>query len=126
MSATRVEDELLYYTAKNGDIVRQLGFSLLAAVWLFQAGPIGNPTIPISLKCPVVLAVLSMAVDAGQYLVGSALWGGLVWKGKGGDSAAEKKTQVAILLGIIAAKVSLMLLAYILLLCALAKSVKWS
>jgi hypothetical protein len=126
MAATTVEEELLYHTAKAGDIVRQLGLALLAAVWLFNGGTDQAPVIPSSLKCAVILAILSMGLDALQYIVGSIIWGVKTMCGKAGKEAAKQKLTVGLLLAIVVVKIAAMLVAYCYLLVALAVKVKWS
>jgi len=125
MPATKVEEELLYYTGRAGDIVRQLGFAALAAVWLFHSAASSPTTLPVSFKCAVILVVASLTVDAVQYVVGSLLWGAKILKDKGEEAAAKQRGTVRTLLAIVTAKVVLMLVAYLFLLRALASQVRW-
>lgn len=126
MPASTVEDELLYHSAKAGDVVRQLGFAALAAVWLFHDGTTSAPWLPGRFQCTVVLVIASLGLDAVQYIVGSLVWGVKTVRHQGALEAAKQKGAVGTLLAIVFVKVALMLAAYVDLLRALAASVGWT
>ncbi len=80
MAKETSEDEFKYYTQKAGDIARQLSLAGVAIIWLFHTTVPGasneiNIGIPIQFRLPVLLFVVSLGLDAVQYLVGSFLWG---------------------------------------------------
>lgn len=62
------------YSGKVSDICRQLSFAAIAIIWIFKTEASGVLVVPKALVLPAVLAVLALACDLLQYLVGSATW----------------------------------------------------
>ena len=94
MSET-VEDQVIFYTQKAGDVSRQLGVAGLALVWLFHTAnvPFGSSVIGTALeqdlRLPTIYIVVSLALDGVQYFIGSALW---FWKYVTGSSGVNAST----------------------------------
>jgi hypothetical protein len=128
------EEQFCYYTEKAGDIARQLGFAGLALIWLFHVAASGQDAgiavkLSTGFKCPIQLIVASLAIDALQYLAGSALWGvayitkptGQAFENRGWNISAIVFPSVLIVV-----KLVLMIAAYWFLLHHLYVSTLWS
>lgn len=120
MAKETSEDEFKYYTQKAGDIARQLSIAGVAIIWLFHitvpdsSGNI-NLGIPIQFKLPILLFVVSLGLDAAQYLAGSFLWGLAFHADPAGDAYQnECKNIAAIIIPVllIIAKLGFMVAAY--------------
>src|SRR5271155_4679353 len=74
-----VEERFYYYTQKAGDVCRQLGIVGVVIVWVFHStvSQAVSATLPLRFRWPVILIVISLAIDAIQYIWGSIVWG---WK----------------------------------------------
>lgn len=59
-------------TAKASDVARQLSFAGLAVIWILREDS-GNP-ISAPLLAPLILFVLSLALDLLQYVWCSVIW----------------------------------------------------
>lgn len=127
------EEQFCYYTEKAGDIARQLGFAGLALIWLLHAAEHSDGGIGVALdagfRAPIILIVISLAVDALQYLVGSLLWG-LAYRARPAEQAfANKGWNIAAIVVpcvLIAIKLGLMVAAYSQLLIHLCNSTLWT
>jgi hypothetical protein len=80
-----VEEEMYYHTGKAGDVVRQLGFAALAAVWIFHSSNASRTLIPGSFKWAIVLVVVSMAIDVFS----------ISWEQLHGDRSTSKQAILA-------------------------------
>jgi hypothetical protein len=81
-----VETEFLHYTGTAGEVCRYLCLVAIAIIWLFvRAGTTGGRfALPQALQPPLILVIVSLAIDALQYLVGSSLFGSfLLWFSSG-------------------------------------------
>ena len=125
MSAVTVEEELAYYTGKAGEIVRLLGLGALATIWLFHSStPTAPNSLPTELKCPTILVVGALAVDAVQYVIGSFLWGVKTLSAPE-VGAAKQRGAIITMFVFIAFKSILLAVAYCLLLLDLATKIAW-
>ena len=132
-----VENQFSYYSGKAGDLSRQLGLAALALVWLFHGLQPhntldGNPATAIpravlsgEFKLPILLVVVSLSVDAVQYVLGTVLWGCLAFGGHDGEFAVDHKGVAGAQTILILLKLCLMLVAYCFLFRTLWDSVKW-
>jgi hypothetical protein len=67
--------ELAFYSGKLSDIVRQLGLTGLAVIWVLRIqSPIGN-SIPNWLIPAGLLILFGLAIDLLQYAAGARYWG---------------------------------------------------
>ncbi|WP_439136370.1 hypothetical protein [Pseudomaricurvus sp.] len=73
MTNTTGEEQFKDYTAKAGDVSRNLSLAGLALVWFFNNETLATP-LTGSLKCAFFAFALSLATDFMQYFVGSLLW----------------------------------------------------
>ena len=123
-----VEDAVSYYTKQAGDISRQLGLAGIGVIWVFRVtsgqpplpGEIG--AIPHIFRCPLLLIVISLGLDALQYIIGSIVWAIPYFGWKGGaasDVITNRKGRDGTLLVIVVVKLVIMGIAYIFLICAL-------
>jgi hypothetical protein len=64
------------HSKSASDRVRQLGFAGIAIIWVFRVGT-DQPFVPATFYWPMSLIVAGLALDFGQYVFGSLLWGGL-------------------------------------------------
>jgi hypothetical protein len=128
MPKSTVQDEFAYNTLRAGEITRQLGLAGLGAVWLFHvagvAPQVAQVAIPGSFRCAVVLIVAALFIDGVQYLVGTFAWRRKL-KATNEEAATHSGT-VSMLLGFIALKTVVMMLAYGFLLFAMAARTFWS
>jgi len=113
---TTIEEELKYYTAKAGDVARQLAFVGIAIVWLFRYQDQGITVIPKDLQKPLSRLVLVLAIDGVQYLVGSILWG-VGFLQRATDEAVKQKKTIITLLIFVLVKLLVLGWAYATLLC---------
>jgi hypothetical protein len=120
-----VEDQISYYTQKAGDLSRQLGLAGIAVIWLFkisnqQVNASTQVLLPESLHLPLILIVVSLALDSFQYLLGIVIWGYIVAVKKGLKNPGTDYTgRVIFLIIIVGLKVLIMFVAYVILLHAL-------
>ena len=75
MTRDKALENYYFYTGKASDIVGQLGLAAIAVVWVFKVDRAGQPTIPRALFIAAGWAILTLAIDALQYLYGAAAWG---------------------------------------------------
>jgi len=80
------------FSAKAGDIARQLALAGIAIVWLFKVEANGSLALPKLLAWPTIAFVVSLAADLLHYLVQSITWGRFAYvqrkaHGKGDDDA---------------------------------------
>jgi hypothetical protein len=75
-----VETAVTYYTKKAGDISRQLGLAGIGVIWVFRVTSGQTPSlgeigaIPRIFYCPLLLIVISLGLDALQYIIGAIVW----------------------------------------------------
>lgn len=134
MTQETSENEFKYYTQKAGDIARQLSFAGVAIVWLFHIA-ISDPSgttklgIPLQFQHPLLLFVLSLGLDAVQYLLGSILWGWAALDDTKSGAAYQIKPAnvfaIAIPVGLIFAKLAIMIAAYVYLYEAIDTIITW-
>lgn len=127
-----IEDHVGYYTEKAGEICRQLGLAGIAAMWIFKMGnyeqtPSGiqTPSLPNSFYLPALFIIISLGIDAVQYLIGTFVWAQLWHSGAGARNPGDFKGRVITLLVIVTVKLSVLFVAYILLIRALIKMVRF-
>ena len=118
-----VEREFLHYTGKAGDLNRQLGLAAIAVIWLFAATSAGQTatqgprfTLPEAFRLPLILVVISLAIDALQYCIGCGILYHL-WHTKHGQADADQfQGRALVLVTMIFLKLTAMILAYLFLL----------
>ena len=74
MTLDNVKSAYQDLSAKASDIVRQLSLSAIAIVWLFRDGTDKAPAINGNLATGAFWAVVTLALDLTQYIVGSFTW----------------------------------------------------
>lgn len=63
------------YTRLASEVSRKLAFAGIAVVWIFVVvGDAGSRELPEPLRWPLLLFVLSLALDIIQYSLGSIIW----------------------------------------------------
>ena len=68
--------EIYYFNSgKASDIVRQLGLAAIAIAWVFKTDQAGHPVIPRGLIVTAAWAIITLSLDALQYLYATAAWG---------------------------------------------------
>jgi len=68
--------EIYYFNSgKASDIVRQLGLAAIAIAWVFKTDQAGQPSIPQMLFAAAAWAIVTLSLDALQYLYAAAAWG---------------------------------------------------
>lgn len=68
--------EIYYFNSgKASDIVRQLGLAAIAIAWVFKTDTAGKPEIPSTLIAAAAWAIVTLSLDALQYLYATAAWG---------------------------------------------------
>ena len=122
-------DNYADHTRRVGELVRQLSFAGIAVIWLFRIEDDGSTRIADDLRLPTLLLVLSLALDFLQAAIGSAVWGVFGRKKElefGEDYAGDFKRPRQInwpALTLFWAKTAGIVLAYALLLEAIAKRI---
>lgn len=142
MKLEDVRNEYYFYTGKVSDLIRQVGFAGIGIIWVFSTTAQKEPTIPRMLLASGGLILLSLAADLLQYAVGAVIWDRFNAKkedelerkaeemkdqGKGYDPESEDFTapsSINTVTGILFwVKFVLMLLAYVLLLFYITRTV---
>jgi len=75
MKLENCREAYYYYTSKTSDILRQIGFVGLAAVWVFRITTDGKIEIPRGLVWCSIFLLCGLVCDLLQYLVASVVWG---------------------------------------------------
>jgi len=75
VTSEKALENYYFYTGKASDIIRQLALAAIAVVWVFKIDRAGQPTVPRALFIAAGWTILTLAIDALQYLYGAAAWG---------------------------------------------------
>jgi len=62
------------YTTKLSDVNRYLGFAGIGIIWIFKTEVGGEYGISHDLLIPLILFVLSLGLDFGQYFYSAFVW----------------------------------------------------
>ena len=63
-----------FHTGKVSELTRQLSFAGLAIVWLFKTGQDGDFKLPTGLLAPLLMLILTLALDWLHYAVSAMIW----------------------------------------------------
>lgn len=90
MKLSEYDKDYYGFSAKAGDIARQLALAGIAIVWLFKVDANGSTSLPKLLAWPTIAFVVSLAADLLHYLVQAITWGRFAYvqrkkHGKGDD-----------------------------------------
>jgi hypothetical protein len=66
--------EYYFYSGKVSDIARQLGLAGIAIIWIFKAEVSGIKDIPDALIPAGIFLLLGLTADLFQYAAGTVLW----------------------------------------------------
>jgi hypothetical protein len=62
------------YTTKLSDVNRNLGFVGIGVIWIFKTEIENKYGIPNDLLKPLILFIMSLGLDFGQYLYSAIIW----------------------------------------------------
>ena len=76
MKISKIRESYEYFSGKVSEIVRQLNLAGIAIIWILRVGKdTGGVQYSPILKWPLILFILSLALDLVQYFYQSAVWG---------------------------------------------------
>ena len=75
MKLKEYRSEYYVFSAKAGDVARQLAFAGIAVIWVFKDDKLGQLPLPNMLYAPTAAFVLSLALDMLHYAYSSLVWG---------------------------------------------------
>jgi hypothetical protein len=111
-------DEFYAFSGKASDISRQLAFAGIAIIWLFKKDTLPGLSIPRELLLPGILILFSLTLDLFHYCLGSIIWRTFYRSKEKSGTSEDKELEHSEWLErpisfLFAAKIILMLLAYI-------------
>ena len=114
-------EDFYTFSGKASDLNRQLAFAGIAIIWLFKKDNLAGLSIPRELLWPGMLIVTSLALDMIHYVVASVIWRHFYRSkekagiGEDKELMHEAYLELPIYL-LFAAKIVVVLVAYVLLL----------
>lgn len=116
------------YTAKASEIVRQMLLGAIAVIWLFKGGDSVDDRIDKFLLLPLVSIILGLLSDLLQYVIGGQIWKSFFRKNeklhKGSDPEIKAPKKYSMVIYVFYwAKISFMIMAYILIVIYLSRKI---
>lgn len=75
MKLSEYDKDYYAFSAKAGDVARQLAFAGIAVIWLFKIDASNATSLPKQLWWPAAAFICSLTADILHYLIQTMIWG---------------------------------------------------